>query len=57
MLTIFIAVAEEDFSVDLAKGVLKLDENGNPVKVDEKNLRNRKKLQLLLMLKNLLMIY
>ena len=37
-------MAEEDFSVDLAKGVLKLDENGNPVKVDEKELEKQEKI-------------
>ena len=39
-----LTVAEEDFSVDLAKGVLKLDENGNPVKVDEKELEKQEKI-------------
>ncbi len=41
-----LAVAQEDYSGDLAKGVLKLDENGKPVKVGDEELEKQDKISL-----------
>ena len=41
-----LAVALEDFSADLAKGVLTIDENGKAVKVDDETLKTQDKITL-----------